>query len=268
MKVISKQPDYYDYIYASLETETDEKTVFYKRDEVCVKNFINDNASESNKHCIELETKIPEQDREKYIEKYKKHSELIIKKFREKGIQINFDIYSGSIFSSNKINLSKNRQEFQYIVTKILFVAGKTNVLFDIYERKKVNNEFKETILHSNLNFKEMKNIVEKDMAKYLFDFIFKEYEKLDDFDCTNFLIEMEVPIITIEVGLNENKIRFNSTLKRYDYDKISDPYTIHQDIEQFIAQNLTKREIVSEVSNELKIINHGFDTKKSFRHR
>ncbi len=35
-----------------------------------------------------------------------------------------------------------------------------------------------------------------------------------------------------------------------------------------FIAQKLTKREIVSEVSNELKIINHGFDTKKSFRHR
>lgn len=267
MKVISKQPDYYDYIYANIETETDEKTVVYKRNEVCVRNFI-DNVNYANKNCIELETKISEDNREKYLEKYQKHSALILKKFREKGIEINFNIYSGSIFSSNKFNISKDRQYFQYLVTKILFVAGKTNVLFDIYEHQKTDNGFKDKIIHSNLKFNEMKEQVEKDMQKYIFDFILKEYEKLDHFDCTDFLIEMETPIIVVEIGLNENKIRFDSTLKRYDYEKIKDPFVIHQDIEQFISRNLAKREIISEVPDKAKIENHGFDSKKSFRHR
>lgn len=268
MKVISKQPDYYDYIYSNIETETDDKTVFYKRKEVAQRSFIDESASPANRLKSFLDNKLPKEEEEEYLQKFIKYNALLVQSLRKKEIFVNFDLYSNTIYSQYKYDVSKDRKEFKTYDVKILFIAGKTTVLFDINSYQVLDKGYRTQSLHKNITYDECKEVILKDMQKEMFKHYFSIYKDLNSFDCTDMLIQMDMPIIAVELGLNYKYIRFNPNLKKYDYENIENAHLIHQRLEQFISQQLTKRDIVEEVPNELKILNHGFDKKKSFRHR
>lgn len=65
---------------------------------------------------------------------------------------------------------------------------------------------------------------------------------------------------------LKEINFNINPILKDIEFFKVMDPFTIFQEIEMFISQQLCTEITSSNISDKDKIVGHGFDPKWSFR--
>jgi len=79
--------------------------------------------------------------------------------------------------------------------------------------------------------------------------------------------IKVNSPIFIITGNFINIKLQTNPLLKYYDFQKIFEPFSAFQNIEQFIGNFLIKTEEPSTISNINRIHKHGFD-KYSFRNQ
>jgi hypothetical protein len=107
--------------------------------------------------------------------------------------------------------------------------------------------------------------------TKMDFGLITRSQNKLRELSYKDFTdLHREVGSPIIYVGLESGRyldyIVINPLLKRYQFQKVKDPYTTFQDIDFFISNFMgTMPEMVT-LSNEDRIVKHGFDKKTSFR--
>ena len=122
------------------------------------------------------------------------------------------------------------------------------------YDLKEMNNYILSnyTSVEDVKKFKEietMLNNIRKHNAKKLFI----------DLDSPVFLLSFR------NFELDHPRITKNNELKKYEFYKVKNVIEAHSEIEQFISNTLVKRDEIKPVSDEIKLLNHGFD-KLSFR--
>lgn len=67
---------------------------------------------------------------------------------------------------------------------------------------------------------------------------------------------------------LHNHELELNPSLKAYKFMKVVDPYSAFQEISQFISGVLGNSEKQTvDISDENRLLQHGFDKKFSFRH-
>lgn len=79
--------------------------------------------------------------------------------------------------------------------------------------------------------------------------FYYAKYSNSEDVAC--FKVSGEVPVLA-DVG----------------FAKILPATTCYQTIAHYVANTLSKQDVPSNMTDVEKIVSHGFDKKKSFRHR
>ena len=80
--------------------------------------------------------------------------------------------------------------------------------------------------------------------------------------------IDLDSPVFLLSFSnfeLDHPRITKNNELKKYEFYKVKNVIEAHSEIEQFISNTLVKRDEIKPVSDEIKLLNHGFD-KLSFR--
>lgn len=84
--------------------------------------------------------------------------------------------------------------------------------------------------------------------------------------DISNWMIENKLAIVAMDRRQFKDKtLEVNPCLKNFDFQKIVDPYTMFQELEQWISGVLTNNPIIPEPSDKEKVGIHGF-TEWSFR--
>jgi len=86
--------------------------------------------------------------------------------------------------------------------------------------------------------------------------------------DATEFSIKYKVPYFVIEMSQGMvDKVTFVPELKKYEFQKVVDPYTAYQELSMFLGGVMPRQmpEMV-EISDKDRIAQHGFN-KLSFRH-
>lgn len=84
----------------------------------------------------------------------------------------------------------------------------------------------------------------------------------------TKLFIDLNTPIFLLtfrDFELDFPRIVKNVELKKYKFYTVKDVIEAHSEIEMFLSNTLVKRDEIKEVSDEIKIVSHGFN-KWSFR--
>ena len=111
------------------------------------------------------------------------------------------------------------------------------------------------------------KKRVEKDMIRNIKDlFDLQGSEMLRDF-----AIEHRITIATdwshnLNFGSHARTLTVNPMLSRLQFQKCLDPVTVYQELEMWVGGVLTEPEAPNPVPDLQRVINHGFDSKLSFR--
>jgi hypothetical protein len=103
-------------------------------------------------------------------------------------------------------------------------------------------------------------NRYDKEFIKDWFEF--KPKEIMDLFrkhHCPHFMIKGYK-------GYNHQYLSINESLQDFNFQKVKDPYTAFHDIHNYLSGVLGVTQELPEASNDIKIEQHGFDLKESFR--
>lgn len=172
-----------------------------------------------------------------------------------------------SNFLLNKLNpypFSTGRLYIMGLDLKFLCVNGKLVTLYNLMN----NDRFYRVIT---------KEIFEQYFYKV---FYYKQSYEFSPFEKSKLVDELSIsiqqPVFLISNGFSQkrhsNYIEENiPILKNHNYQSIQSPQELYQDIEHYITNFLrTNPDILVpvEVADKNKITQHGFDIKKSFRHR
>lgn len=171
-----------------------------------------------------------------------------------------FDVDSiGGIINSPSIKTNINSMVF--LKTKWLIITGRYFLLVEI------TNKINKWELYNELKHGYF------DKSKWYHDVDIKSILGKE----SNSLIQLskivKSPVFCIE-GLYRDNIRIESNapiLNYFGIPAILDPYQLYQDLEYFIGNTMNDNPDILppvETSNNDRIVSHGFDLKKSFRHR
>lgn len=80
--------------------------------------------------------------------------------------------------------------------------------------------------------------------------------------------LEHRVPVWAARFYSEEPNGKLDPRLKDFGFEKIKDPFTAFQEISMYLANILVEQKIVDAVDDKYRIEQHGFDIKKSLRHR
>jgi hypothetical protein len=78
--------------------------------------------------------------------------------------------------------------------------------------------------------------------------------------------LEHKVPIWTIKLDRNQSKGLINPRLKDYGFDRIKDSLSTFQDISMYLSNILVEQKEIVVIEDKIRIEQHGFDLKTSFR--
>lgn len=93
---------------------------------------------------------------------------------------------------------------------------------------------------------------------------MFDELEKRKD-DYQQVFLDKRCPIFVLLHGSRNDTIRWNASLREFDFMRIKDPYTAFQEIAMFMGNLAEPRKPIPAISDELKAESKGFD-QFSFR--
>jgi hypothetical protein len=175
-----------------------------------------------------------------------------------------FDINKNFVFDF--INDHFYYRNFRYLSNQPKITKFKISICGTLYNGLCYDNKFYyklETFLQAVQNFNNayFQEFVQRN--KHISsNFEIKDSEKL-----FNKHIEYKTPIFTFrEMFRNEKIVEKDSCLKEFNFEKIIDPFTMFQKIQQFISGVLTNIEKEPwPISDKLKAESHGYD-KFSFR--
>jgi hypothetical protein len=80
--------------------------------------------------------------------------------------------------------------------------------------------------------------------------------------------LEHRVPVWSAKFYTEEPNAILNPRLKDYAFEKLREPFTAFQDISMYLANIRVEQKHVDFVDDKHRIEQHGFDLKRSFRHR
>lgn len=151
----------------------------------------------------------------------------------------------------------------------LLFVAGKVypiirvDVTYKGHYYSKITKSFKEYIEYlESFEFTPFS-------GEYRYNESRKQLEDYFSFskDVSQWMIDNNLVIAKADYkSIKEGQILVNPVLKEYDFQKILDPYTLYQELTSWVSGVLTNNPKISEISNDIKIQQAGFDLKTSFR--
>lgn len=77
---------------------------------------------------------------------------------------------------------------------------------------------------------------------------------------------ELKTPVWLIELNSYDQKAVINPKLSNYEFNRIKDSITTFQEISMYLSNVLVEQKETSIIEDKYRIIQHGFDSKRSFR--
>lgn len=236
MKIISPFSDYYD---------------------SCLKYFDQENQNIIYQRKL-LEIKKKEIENSPFKEFYNKYRPLLL----------NNNYYDTIKFKNHYCNSIKNKHgEFSFYHA-LIFFCGKIYPVFEIHKQyfnpidKLTVHEKKYFYMFEELNQYLNTNEIEFDSNKA--KQLCQQFFIINNPD-TEYLIKNKITIALIDC----TGVFINQKLSNYDFYKVFSPYEAFQELDIWFCGTLAyPQNIMIEVSNNAKIIKHGFDFKYGFRKR
>lgn len=186
-----------------------------------------------------------------------------VKEFFDTTLLLDYNIENGDLFQNNRSGLKVRKTTWH-----IIGFCGRTYVCLRVETSSKSSTYLDQKEFYFGLEC--LKYLREDRDLKKTYDFITKIHgkENIELFFKYKSPVFIYTPEIQSMIWNNKTtKIILNPILKEYKFFKIFDTFTAFQEIAMFISGVLgSNREPELKLTDKDKIIQHGFDTKWSFR--